>query len=520
MKRLISILLLASLLCGCAATQEPSEPQLPTEPYEKEVLPGGVWVQTDYSGYQPQEQTETKYTRLSPEFLSELEPKDDYGMLYPFVGSLTSTDYGAFDAKYGLVDENGRIVVDAVYTRVEPITYAYGYSGEPIPMLVLESTAPSEFFFGERSCALASLDGSFVTEQIYANIEAYEDYILCFYFDAQDRRMVHVFDHSGKLCADSASWPILTQAEAGAADETSPSFYYGNAYFGDTVRVSSYGSGRFTAWLPDGIYYLDWDGNPVCGPYLSGGCFIDGYAKVEKATNVYVFIDTEGNEMWDLEFSYAEDFRDGFAWGESVDGSQVLLSASEGVVLNRTGYSSSLEGSVFIVFSDNGSRYYNMSGELIYETSDDHCCSIYGDGKYLFDYDSTSVKDLKTGKSLAIDSIYWIDYFDEISRLMCFASRGREGRYCLLDEEFNILLESSDWLDCIEDPLTQKAYLYISGSIPKLCDAQGKTLFEMKATTWTVYNGRIIGYDDVGSYHYDFEGNLLFHYRYLTGNGD
>ena len=509
MKRLIAILLLTSLLCGCAATQTPSVPEETKLQIEQEVLPGGVWVQTDYSQYAPQENLETKYTRLSPEFISELQPSDDYGMLYPFVGNLVATDYGAYDVKYGLVDESGRIVVDAVYTHVTPVSYDYEYEGPQLPIWVLEKTVQSALA-PRRICAIAGFYGSFVTEPIYSNVYAYEDYILGFYYDEKDRRMVHVFDQNGKLCLDSSAWSIFAQDQNSAVNTS-------GGFFG----VISYGSDRFEVSLTDGTYYLDWDGNIVCGPYVYGNCFIDGYAEIAKENYRYAFIDPDGNEMWDTEFSYVQDFQHGFARGETVSGEQALISATDGIVLRCEGYSTSLAGSVFTVFSDSGYRCYSLNGDLIYEASSSQYCEIYGDGKFLFDYEASTIRNLQTGKEWSIDNseISWVDYYKELSRLCCF-TYGKDFCYYVLDEDFNILRQSDRCMEFIEDPLTQKAYIYIGEEVPSICNAQLEVLFKKSGTNWSVFNDRIIGYDDLASYHYDMQDNLLFCYRYPIGIGD
>ena len=360
MKRLIALLLMLALLCGCSATQG-----TPTQPTETENPYDSFLVHTDYSNYQPKENLQAKYTRLSDDFISELQPSDDYGMLYPFIGSHNGDPYSPV-LKYGMIDQNGRIVVDAVYNEIEPVRLS---SGEQIPMWCLSAYMETDNRAQER-CALASFDGSFVTELIYRYVTAYEDYVLA---DVAETQITHVYDRNGKLCLDSSSWAL---SERFGTDT--------NIYNGYGWGIISYGDGIFTVGLDDGVYYADWDGNLIAGPFFSGGAFTDGYAWVMLEENAYAYIDTEGNKLLGMEFPYAESFQNGYAVAEISNEKQALICAADGTVLTFDGYSSQIDESVLTVWGlDGKDRFYNLKGELIFEAPDDNFYSIYAGGKFL-----------------------------------------------------------------------------------------------------------------------------------------
>jgi hypothetical protein len=136
MKRMIGGLLAVLMLTGCAVSiQQPTEQsrtpeklemQQPTQSEETDEaaqpadtpLPSGVTVRTDYSNYTPYTAPAEQFTRLSAERIDDLAPRDDYGTLYPFAGSLlysyyAESGYESLNGElYGLFDEQGRIVAD------------------------------------------------------------------------------------------------------------------------------------------------------------------------------------------------------------------------------------------------------------------------------------------------------------------------------------------------------------------------------------------------------------------------
>lgn len=90
----------------------------------------------EYSG------SDETYTRLSPERIPVLTPRADYGTLVPFVGSKLSGYFPDMEEdedsfyygddmsmrKYGLCTEDGKIVLDALYDSIYPVTDFEGKS--------------------------------------------------------------------------------------------------------------------------------------------------------------------------------------------------------------------------------------------------------------------------------------------------------------------------------------------------------------------------------------------------------
>lgn len=520
MKRLIVMLLFVALLCGCSATQAPPAMQESSAtqepPYEKETLQGGIIVHTDYSKYGPQAVPEQNYTRLSPEFISELQPRDDYGMLYPFVGSLTQDDYLS-EPQYGMVDENGRIAVDAVYTYVAPAeAYRYdAYEGEPIPIWVMQQTVGAQEDVSKRYL-IATFDGSFVSEPIYSYVEVYEDYVFGFVLESGKTNITHVFDKTGKLCLDSEKSPLAPQF---AVVSDSEFYYY------PQTGIISYGSGLFQVRLPNGSYFADWDGNLICGPYAEATHFSDGCAMVEKKTGNYAYIDTEGNELWDMEFSYADVFRNGYAAATTLDGQQALLSANDGIVLVCDGDNSNVYRSVFNVWDEEvGEYFYDLTGELLFAPTDDHYYNFLDNGIFLQDQDCDTVTNIKTGKVFYGEEYGFISYFESWADYPYLSFRvwkDEKSTNYIADADFNILLQTSSYVFLSKDDFTQKDYFLTEGaSSVQIYNTEMEELLTLRGKYCRMMNGRVLCYDDYGSYYYDMEGNLLFCYFYPAGNGD
>lgn len=513
MKRFIAMLLLVTLLCGCSATQAPSVMQEP--PFEKETIQGGILVHTDYSKYGPQVVPERKYTRLSPEFISELQPSDDYGMLYPFVGGVSNDSYDTY-LQYGMVDKNGRIVVDAVYSRIEPVRHDYNSTAEQIPMWTLGTITESDSW-GELCYALAAFDGSFVTEQIYTYVRAYEEYVLAEFVDAQGTQITHVYDKHGNLCLDSSDWALSERIASNPV-----------GYGGGTSGIRNYGNGLFCVDLGKGMYYADWDGNLIAGPYTYGEAFSDGYALVHLGLNAYIYIDTEGNKLLDMDFYHAESFVGGFAAASISETEQVLISAKDGIILRCEGYHSDIRESTFCVWNDKD-VFYNLNGELLFASPEDFASyELLGDGKFVYNYQSGVIFNTETGKELQGDGHNQFEYYDAPASILYHESflsgESVDYIYYIVDEDLNLLYEiTDDVVDHTKDVLTGQGYYrsrMYGQKITKLYGSQWENPLELQGEFDRIFGGRIVCYDELGSYQYDMKGNMVFCYLYFAGNGD
>ncbi len=343
MKRLTALIaLLALLLCACGAPkmsapadsspeqaglpaapeipETPDRPEQPDAPAEPEIsgsdpepalepLPpesgttaGGVTVHTDYSHYTPYEAPQSVGGRLTEEWIPDLMPSDNYGMLYPFAGSLLYSNYyygygyaGLAGAMYGLFDESGRVVADPTYTEIEQLV-CYDYSSftttwTRLPMLRLARSGEVtrveyddwSYLDGGNVYALATLDGSFVTDCVYGFVKGLKCGVLA--MESYNEPSFTLYGLDGSV--------LLTERDLSFAERVRE-YGYGSMLYGD---------GLLTIGLDDGFYYMDLTGSLKLGPYQSAEPFSDGRAVVSLEEGRYGVIDTEGNFVLEPNYS-------------------------------------------------------------------------------------------------------------------------------------------------------------------------------------------------------------------------
>lgn len=523
MKRLVLIVLALSLLCGCSVIKQ--EPTLPDEsimtepttqpvaieptepPYDKEVLEGGVWVQTDYSKYAPDELT-PKYTRLSQEHIPALQPSNDYGLIYPFIGSRNDSDWGNLE-RFGMMDASGCVIADAVYSDIDLIC-ATTQERNGL-MWCLSKTEPNDDGYPETKNALAGLDGSFVSEHIYTSVSAYEEYVLARIYE-DDHTIVHVYDAQGNLCLNSEDLPFHDRL-IGYAD-------------------FKYGGGLFVVELDDSseYYITDWSGNLLYGPFDYAESFSDGYALVKKNNECYVYLDKNGNEWMDKEFTYAESFYRGYAAASDDTGRQFLLSAKDGVVVSVYADSSYWNGDYFSITTLTSSGWknqaYNTEGDLLHEWSDDDYCELIGSSDLLCNYAEGKITNLKTGEERLLGDIdeYYVDsylYVDSFAPIPYFYVHYYvSNKVILFDKSLNEVLSATGYFDIAEDSFRKKNYIVSVDGKTQIYDMNAEPILTLPFTDCEIYNGMVLCYDNAASYYYDLDGNLIFCYPYDGIAGD
>ena len=183
-KRLICLALPALLLAGCVPGASPDEisdvGEVSSAP---EIAPDSLMfdVQTDWSrleGERTAPQPDVDGGRWYPEFTDNLIPREDYGSLIPYRGSLVypvqrwEDDTGETreywldwsDPFYGLMTREGKIVVDPVYQYA--FLYSYYWQGEELflPVLILGRSDPAWEENGGTQIAVVAEDGRWTTD--------------------------------------------------------------------------------------------------------------------------------------------------------------------------------------------------------------------------------------------------------------------------------------------------------------------------------------------------------------------
>ena len=550
MKRLLCLLLTAALLLGgCALTDtpEPSETEAPTQSTEAPTEPhyattaGGITVKSDYSAYTARVAPEAKYTRLSEGPLPELLPSEDYGAIYPYIGSeLYSTEYD-FSAGYlyGMVDENGRILTDPVYTNAALLSDYGVYRSSPFWLLERVGEVYTDEYGYETAdsfYALASLDGSFVTDCIYSGVTGCGDVALA------TRRVngeivLEVIDASGRLIYSSLEHPL---------ERPLYPYAYGFGYsdgilrlYAETGEYDSYESwdGETEYYPIYGYYFADLDGNLLSGPYQSAGSLSGGYSAVELSNGNYTYIGREPCYLTDTEFLYAGDFIDGYVCVDFADDGEgpYCIVDTDGEIINELEgmYTPYYYSRAYHIYDSAGNEnIYDSRGELLYSTATTADgwtgYNQFIDTLLLYDsngnYHSGMLRSTETGATYEIPDGYQLDYsFLPYVLLNRYDENYRCVSYVLLDMDLNEVSSGRGSLSQEDDCITGTSYFINSGSPLRLYDMEMNELCVFSGSSgrcqW-IYGDRIMLMDSFSCSYYDLDGNLLFRYLLDDAMGD
>jgi len=127
-------------------------------------------------------------TRWYAEYTGRLIPRDDYGPLIPYAGLRLMDDWPADSGcLYGLMTQEGRVVVDPVYSSVyRPGGYDASGRWRPLPLLVLKQGDPlaGEDAWDPVVCAVAAADGSWCTPFDYRGLSSGGEGLILFQSDS------------------------------------------------------------------------------------------------------------------------------------------------------------------------------------------------------------------------------------------------------------------------------------------------------------------------------------------------
>lgn len=177
--RWAALALAGVLLVGCAP-KEASTPQLPAGPN----------VQTDWSVLTSKDPLPAVGERLYEQYTPDLIPRDSYGPLLPFAGSMGLTlawweEEPAYTSPtwfYGLMTQDGTLVMDAVCSSITRCSYSQldtatgAFSDYYLPVYALTQGDQERGRPGTGTLvALAAQDGSWWTDYRYWGVIAYPD---------------------------------------------------------------------------------------------------------------------------------------------------------------------------------------------------------------------------------------------------------------------------------------------------------------------------------------------------------
>lgn len=522
MKRLIPLILLISLLCACAPVETPPEPSPSAEASD-----GSFKVHTDYTNYTPYSPPEAKYTRLKEEWIENLAPRRDYGTLYPFAGTPLYTSYNEgysyqSGALYGLFDANGRIVADPTYAEITRLSY-YDYSTSEsmvCPFLLLTRSVFTgkveneygEYYNGGSVYAIASLDGSFVTECKYGYVRGFADGVLC--ATSYESQSFILYDNYGNV--------LMTEKDIPFDDYWCGSISY------DEGIISMNSS---TSYDNCTYYYLDLDGNILHGPYAGLTPYSCGTAVVcfcgEEGE---VIIDRAGKRTSPYNYSYLSSKGNGLYVLYDDNGICSLIDAKGNIIFDA-GTNTLFEtpyGYCGWKYTDTSSLcyFFDKQGNLLLDSTEIEWADVYDTPLASHQTDNgVEVINVETGERIFIPGADYVGplYTDALigepakTITLVAAVDFESGKTLLINYTPTKVFEHSvEYTQVIVDELIGEEYLHLDGM---LYDKELNPIGRFPAID-RIYGGMIMCDDTTGCVCTDMQGNIIFRYNYLMESGD
>jgi hypothetical protein len=333
---IIAVILIIIAACSnnVKGTATPSEGSPAPSSVQPSPSPSVTYtVKTDYSQLTPYEPMEEIYTRLSDDYMPELVPSDDYGMLVPYVGEVlyvyyVSEDYDieSYAAGYceGLVTTDGMIVTDAVFVSINRPSYYDASTDSYIDssLYILEKPVELETageIYAEKSCAVCALDGSWITPFDYIKIIRCDQVMLL--FTDYETKNFDVMDYSGKILYNSKELDCFAQLQG------YPFYYPGG---GDPSPKDS-GGGYIALWDSNAsmcAFMNEMSRELTITEFSYAQGFSEGLAAVEK-DGLWGYIDTGFSQVIAPAYKEADSFSNGTA--------VVLLPSGENAVIDTWG---------------------------------------------------------------------------------------------------------------------------------------------------------------------------------------
>ena len=549
MKRLFVTLLLGALLLGllCACAEQPNSdaptdaPPRTLQPKEITVTPGGVAVHSDYSAYTPRTAgAADPATRLSDAPLPDLQAREDYGEIFPYVVRVGAGDYGE-ELRYGFADAQGRVITDPVYLTVSCEWNAERTQGiwEYRKLFVSDFTGEDgeTYHSGEEYYGFAALDGSFVSDCRYARICTGDHIFMAIRPTADGEKPgFDVYDYAGQL---------LTTSEALlCADELGGSWWKYDCV-GDFLAVGK-GTGEFLdmsdyVMMTGGeeqaeiteIYLVDLEGNYISGPFSGINGWEGIYPSVSMPDYSWGLLDQDGQLLFGRSFRWIScDTPDRFTVAENSGDDYKILNAAGELVFTIPAEDAQeglgFDGLYYVLYGDFGRRVrLDRDGNPVAELNEGEWGRISGTNVFCRqDGESEwSFYNAETGETLTRDlGMYSFVYTGLFANGTVFpyfvVTVPVSNRY---DEEQNVTLYNEQLEPVMEFFGSVNVFFDEADLTPYfVVKTDGKqTFYTMNlercatlpmedAADARIYNGRITYCNDRAAYVYDMTGNLIF----------
>ena len=490
------------------------------------------------------------FTRLDNGTLTEVSPRDDYGLLMPYDGASLYVSYGynatgededgySYLAGYmnGFFDTKGRLVTDPVYNSINVIDYYDSLERNEISLpfyravkydLPYDSAAfnnedvtlPSENIHQK----FISKDGSFVSPE-YGYISGMRGHVMCKASDETNDFVIYDLDTNVVMTYDE-----LDKANDGIVSQ--------KLNQGDYLYDVNYSDGYFVFDFNDGYYYVDENSKKiVLGPYSYAEPFKYGRAFVRDGDYASV-IDETGKEYIGSGYEMAEILNNGYAVAKNDAGTD--LYDKTGKLIHTLPVCSSIGvydwGFYLSFYSDSGwyyTYYDNEGNELLNDEENiwnfgEKIPIAYANGtkaspKNVSQNESEGVwlMNIITGKSIFIDGACYAYPFYTIEgtadvpyiKVSTYTDENTDTRECVYDEDLKEVFHADNgYINISSDKLTNE-WLFVcddsKGDHYQLFDKNFKLLVETESYP-EVYDHYIVYTCDNASIGLDPQGKEIF----------
>ncbi|MGM9604285.1 MAG: PstS family phosphate ABC transporter substrate-binding protein [Faecousia sp.] len=486
---------------------EAGQELLTLEGYVSVYAPGeapaaGDNVFTDYSSYAPNNGTPAKFTSFDcPK--DHLEPREDYGDIFPYEGAQLYATWGDDSADYpagtlfGFYNHQGQLITDPIYTSISH--FALDDLGSDYLWVVSD---------GEERYGYVARDGSYASEICYDSLYRLGDYL----FAASDY-------HAGIFqILDRQLNPIATQEDYTFDGKVFTPF----TLQGELTLCQHYDDD----WWNSEYLILDKDHNILVQSndylYVDSNNIINSYDSDWNVTLYYP-------DMTPLELPEVGENRclvqlnDHFYEVTGDAGSYIIDTNGSLFEWDFDSAASSWEG-WFTVQKNGSMSLYDSNGRLRYSGLSESW-NYLGDGIFAESIDEELVlHKLPEGKQLRIsDGSYaypcgdvYVVYVQDNDSWTCLT----------VDKELNLLSQNYGDLASLDDPITGQSYLLAYDSYgftgeQRLLTPDGRTLLFRANGQLGLQNGCITVSNDWAFTCYDPDGSVVFCYPYYgMASGD
>ena len=370
----------------------------------------------------------------------------------------------------------------------------------------------------DRVYAVASLDGSFVTDCVYGYVLALGENILC--SEGWSSGTFTIFSPDGDV--------LLTEQDLDFADRMPE--------YGWSLRGGE--NDRILVSLTDGDYFMNYQGELVLGPYNNAFEFSGGLAAVSADGEHYGVIDADGHMFLPDRFtSITTDCPRGVIACDNENHRAALYSRTGELVFELDGDYMTEEPYGFSIrlWDEGRTHMVDPDGKTLFWITDGAWSQMYGTSWVVADTaDGLIAQNSLTGARTKLEDLTTLSplYTNVMTGMPSglpfiagynYNESGFPTR--LMDEDLNVLMELDDgWFFALKDDMTGIEYVLVqtgtSGTIRYAIYDSGLNELAQSTTNPTVLGGLVFTTDGYATTAREFDGTVRFRYPLVTSMDD